>query len=121
MQLPSSITQTPYVQPGSQRSVSTETRPARNDSQPTENKATVTPAAQSSDPPQREREAQPSPTERVEPTSSIDRPTEELALRETIASTSSNPAVNQYQQIAQQGAGNAQAQDPSLFRVDVYV
>ena len=35
--------------------------------------------------------------------------------------SSGNPSVDQYQRIASQGDNNASAQDPSLFRVDVYV
>ncbi|MEJ2063530.1 MAG: hypothetical protein P8X74_09705 [Reinekea sp.] len=48
----------------------------------------------------------------------------ELSAQDTVTrqqSGSGNPSVDQYQRIASQGGSNAPAQDPSLFRVDVYV
>lgn len=48
-------------------------------------------------------------------------PPQEIVTREAQAESTGNRATDQYQQIATEGASNAQAQDPSLFRVDVYV
>lgn len=58
--------------------------------------------------------------DRVEASRQAELPQQDIATREQ-QPDSKNPSVNQYQQIAREGANNAQAQDPSLFRVDVYV
>jgi hypothetical protein len=60
-------------------------------------------------------------TERVEQARTSELPSQDLQTRPREQAGSANPAVNQYQQIAREEASNAQAQDPSLFRVDVYV
>ena len=48
-------------------------------------------------------------------------PIQENRVRETTQETTGNSRTDQYQQIASEGVDNAQAQDPSLFRIDVYV
>lgn len=46
---------------------------------------------------------------------------QQLLTREAQAESTGNRGTDQYRQIASEGEQNAQAQDPSLFRVDVYV
>ncbi len=60
----------------------------------------------------------------VEQTNVVESPAQsELPSQDTVvrAESSGNSSVDQYQQIASQEENNAQSQDPSLFRVDVYV
>lgn len=57
----------------------------------------------------------------VEEPQASELPQQEIVTREAQVESTGNRATDQYQQIASEGASNAQAQDPSLFRVDVYV
>ena len=65
-----------------------------------------------------QQQAQVEKTSTVEQAARSELSAQDLTVR-TQASASS--PVNQYQQVAAQESSNAQSQDPSLFRVDVYV
>lgn len=103
---PASTAQTPTADP--QAKVRREQQPA----QPV--------AEQSNEPSQRaqedSRQAQFAP---VEATSEIDRSNQDVAIRESRGQSTGNSGTDRYQQMAQQN--EMTAQDPSLFRVDVYV
>ncbi|EAR10492.1 hypothetical protein [Reinekea blandensis] len=122
MQLPTSFTSTPLTAPVASRpSPAADNRPAREPERATPNRATEAQESQSA--PQSRDQATVQAPERVTSPNEVEVPPQDPALRETISTTdeSQNLAVNQYRQIAQQGVDNAQTQDPSLFRVDVYV
>lgn len=124
MQLPTSVIQSPLNSPIGQRpAASTDNRTAREPE-----RAQNVGSATEANPAQRQAEPEDQQSiqapERVAAPNQAEVPTQDPALRESVSfssTTSQNPALNQYQQVAQQGVDNVQAQDPSLFRVDVYV
>jgi len=121
MQIPSSISSGSYPTSAANRQNIKSPESTRAETQREEPK----PAAQSrssniqTDTPSEPRERNFAPVEAVQ---APELSNQDLRVRESKPEENSNSqAINNYQQIAREGADNAKAQDPSLFRIDVYV
>jgi hypothetical protein len=122
MQLPTSISSNNYSSPVSNRSSS---NPSNNRS--TEStRATTEPASVERNKAENSVEAQTDnrPEARfsaVDQPQQSDKSSQDLIARESTEQSTGNNGTDQYRQISREGANDAQTQDPSLFRVDVYV
>lgn len=115
MQLPSSVSSSNYRQ----APIASNVQPNRPEkAEPSQSPAKTESASK---PEQTQSPQQPSANfAAVDAAQNVELPSQDLATREQSASTG-NVQTDQYRQIANEGASNAQAQDPSLFRIDVYV
>jgi len=121
MQLPTSITASPYT-------------PANNvkSSQSPANRTSKNIETSRTEPSRAEKPAQPAVTPQTEDSgqapfsavveaNKVETSRLEAAVKRTDSNKSDNPAINKYLNMANEGAANAEVQDTSLFRVDVYV
>ena len=122
MQLPTSVTATPYTPSNTSRVP--QTSPANKPANGVESSSTPQERArqptQSAVPPQT-KEVASTAFSSVEQANKVESSNLEAAVKRSDSSRSSNPAINNYLQMSKEGAPNAQDQDSSLFRVDVYV
>jgi hypothetical protein len=118
MQLPTSISSSSYSSSSATRSSpNPSNRPEKPQESATETPKQSTEQAQSVDQEQRADSRFAS----VEQPQRSELPSQENRVRDTSQESTGNSRTDQYRQIASEGANNAQAQDPSLFRIDVYV
>jgi hypothetical protein len=118
MQLPSSISSSNYSSPSNSRS---SPNPASRPEKTQENTASSRPEASKQSVKPEEAQRPEARFSSVEQPQRSELPSQENRTREASPASTGNSRTDQYRQIESEGANNAQAQDPSLFRVDVYV
>jgi hypothetical protein len=118
MQLPTSISSSSYSSPSATRS---SPNPSNRPEKVQESSAEAQPQSTEQSQSVEQEQRTDSRFSSVEQPQRSEFPSQENRIRETTQETTGNSRTDQYRQIASEGADNAQAQDPSLFRIDVYV